>query len=215
MSVYINFRKADETKLRDAIGESHEALRAYELPDVFEVDYVADDSGSSVNAVSDSFRPDTDALFKALQSARIPVYGGLDDWESGHVLFVVSDDKVSTVEAIGGDGYPAVRVNPDGSIDPERVAAAVEYWALYHDAHEAIHGVDLEVAKASAPAMAQETANQLVRGSTDRADSSALDEIARVLDANEWNAETMSHIADVVRETGRTIRDTEDSKGRS
>jgi hypothetical protein len=142
MSVYINFRKADEVALRDAIRKSHPTLSDAELPKIFEVDYYVDDSDGAVNAVSDNFRPDTDGLFKALKRARVPVYGALDDWESGYVLFVVSDNKISTVEAISGDGYPAVRVNPEGSIERECVDRAIAYWAHYRAAHKAIHGVD-------------------------------------------------------------------------
>lgn len=38
-------------------------------------------------------------------------------------------------------------------------------------------------------------------------DASALDHIAAILTGSEWNADTITHIADIVRHTGRTVTD--------
>ena len=35
----------------------------------------------------------------------------------------------------------------------------------------------------------------------------ALDQIRDLLDGQEWDAETLNHVAEIVRETGREIRD--------
>ncbi len=38
-------------------------------------------------------------------------------------------------------------------------------------------------------------------------DASAMDHIAALLDGRAWDADTLDHIADLVRKTGRLVRD--------
>ena len=57
----------------------------------------------------------------------------------GRVQYVVAGGHWAEVDALEDSDYPAVRVNPDGSINPEHVAEATRYWTLCRTAYAAIH----------------------------------------------------------------------------
>src|SRR5687768_16767722 len=118
MSFYINFHKRDETKLREALDQSHPALMANhaDLRDVFEVDYCFNAADGSVNAASDEFQPDLDALYEGLLRVELTAYGAIEDFVHGWILYALAEGTLRTVNALTNSDCPAVRVNPDGSI---------------------------------------------------------------------------------------------------
>ena len=144
MSFSINFRKEDEPKLRATLRLSHPGLMAEsrycaDLPEVFEVDYNFDEADGSINAVSDDFQPDAEALYATLAEARIAAYGARSD-EYGRTLYAVAGNQWAEVDSLNNSDYPAVRINPDGSIERVCIDEAVEYWALFKRAHKEITG---------------------------------------------------------------------------
>ena len=144
MSYYINFRKQDESKVRELLLESYPAEDYENLRDVFETDYHFDEADTSINAVSDDFVPDVEEFLDALASANVAAYGVIVNDDHERTLYAVAGGQVAYAGSMSEGDHPAVYVNPDGSVNPEDVAEAVRYWNVYRMAHAAIHGADTE-----------------------------------------------------------------------